>query len=137
MLATPTNRFQGQSPYGDCPYSHAAAVPGFARDGSQSFIAMPKVAKSSWLRRSRSRTSRLSPVALLELLARAAPEGVIAPDLLAVGDRPGRGRDRAAAREKPARRHRRAASGAVGDSRGSNRLRARNLSVLAREPCGV
>src|SRR5437764_8947312 len=78
---------------------------------------------------------RLRTVALLELLARAAPAGVVAADLVPLGDGSGRGRDGAAAREEAARGDRSAVPTPVGQRSRADRLRARDLVVLVRQPC--
>src|SRR5215468_7117757 len=74
-------------------------------------------------------------VTLLVLLAAAAPAGVVAADLVAVGDgaRCRRGRDRAAAREEAARGDRGAVAASVSGGRGGDRLRTGCLLVLIRK----
>src|SRR5436190_20338844 len=78
----------------------------------------------------------LSPVTLLVLLAAPTPAGIVAADLVALGDGAGRGRDRAATGEEGSRGRRRTVAVAVAGG-GADRLGAGQRLVLVGEPASV
>src|SRR6266480_2646701 len=115
---------------------HAAMVPAERLGSDRKQTVANKEARSAVPQTARKRSFRaaLGAVALLELLARAAPARVVASDVLAVGldDRLRRagGRGRAAGD-----RHRRGARGAA--PRGGDRIRAGEGFVLVLHPAAV